>query len=454
MHMIVFRIFKAGLAGIRRNILCAIALLAAFGLIGEAAAQIRLPPVHLPVSPIGGLPDISSPLRNAELSVEARRLVSLRINRQRELARQYGDVLELDPAGALVLRGQLLAIAPSAEALAAIAAAGFRVVGERELAGLDIKVLILQPPPGLALAMALSRLRTLDPAGSYDYNHVYSDSGDVASAKNGTAANSQAIGHSPSPAPSPAPGSMIKLGLIDSGVDRAHPSLREASIQSWGCAGNRIGSAHGTAVASLMAGSVGKFHGVAPGATIYAADVYCGAPTGGAVDAIVDALAWMARERVAVINLSLVGPPNLTLERVLKVVSARGHIVVAAVGNDGPASPPLYPAAYAEVVAVTGVDARERVLPEACRGPHVAFAAPGNNMLAADNAGNLVEVRGTSFAAPIVAALLARSLPVPDRASADKALAALAQSAIDLGARGRDPVYGYGLVGMEYRNAP
>ena len=430
-----------------RRILFSIMLIAAPLLCGGADAQIRLPSVPLPTPPIGGLPEVRASIRNTEISVDTRMLTEVRITRQREQVRKYPDLLDLDQAGAMVVRGQLVAIGPSAEALAAIVTAGFLVDGKRELAGLETRVVILRPPPNLTLVAALARLREIDPAGAYDYNHIYTNSGNVtavqfAAATQRGSADGLALSSGP------------RIGLIDGGVDRSHPALRGTTINQWGCAGKAVTSAHGTAVASIMAGRTGKFQGVAPNATLYAADVYCGAPAGGAVDAIVDALAWMARERVAVINLSLVGPPNLTLESILKIISARGHIIVAAVGNDGPAAPPLYPAAYAEVIAVTAVDARQRVLPEACRGPHVAFAAPGGEMLAADHAGHLTEVRGTSFAAPIVAALLARELSAPDRPAAARVVAALAKSAIDLGASGRDPVYGYGLVGMACRNPP
>jgi hypothetical protein len=91
----------------------------------------------------------------------------------------------------------------------------------------------------------------------------------------------------------------------------------------------------------------------------------------------------MARERVPVVNLSLVGPPNTLLENVTRAMVARGYLLVAAVGNDGPAAKPLYPAAYPGVIGVTGVDERRRVLLEACRGPQVDFAAPGSAMVAA-----------------------------------------------------------------------
>ncbi len=168
------------------------------------------------------------------------------------------------------------------------------------------------------------------------------------------------------------------------------------------------------------------------GRELFAADVYCGLGTGGAVDAVVDAISWIARARVAVINVSLVGPPNTTLENVVKIAVARGFVIVAAVGNDGAAAPPLYPASYPGVIGVTGVDAREKVLLEACRGPQVDFAAPGaDSMAAAMLSPGFAAVRGTSFAAPIVAGLLAAQLSnrVP---RARRKPSQLAQQAVDL----------------------
>src|SRR5262249_25167687 len=116
-----------------------------------------------------------------------------------------------------------------------------------------------------------------------------------------------------------------KLGLIDSGVDAGHPVFKDVLIHPHGCSAP-VPEAHGTAVASLLVG---------PGGELYAADVYCGAPTGGAADAVAEAFSWLAHEHVPVINVSLVGPPNVTLETVVRLVVARGHLVVAAVGNDG-----------------------------------------------------------------------------------------------------------------------
>ncbi|MES2135488.1 MAG: S8 family serine peptidase [Pseudomonadota bacterium] len=88
--------------------------------------------------------------------------------------------------------------------------------------------------------------------------------------------------------------------------------------------------------------------------------------------------------------------------------SARGpgRPVVAAVGNDGPAAPPQYPASYPGVVAVTGVDAHGRALVEAGRATHLDFAAPGADMAAAVPGQGYAKVRGTSFASPLAAARL------------------------------------------------
>ena len=162
----------------------------------------------------------------------------------------------------------------------------------------------------------------------------------------------------------------------------------------------------------------------------------------------------MARSRVGVVNISLVGPPNATLERVVGAMVARGHLLVAAVGNDGPAAPPLYPASYPGVIGVSGVDRQGRPLPEAGRGPQVMFAAPGSQMVsAALGTPPYRQVRGTSFAAPLVAGLLAKALPRPDRAGAARAIAALAAQAV----HDKDTVsnaIGLGVIGAGLRTDP
>lgn len=415
-----------------------------------AQAQLRLP------GGLGNLPSvppINAPLPGAtrlpELVPADTNLQALRQRLVQGLLREQAARVEADPAGEPILRGELIVLAPSAALLAAAQAQGFRVLREWRTEPLDLRGVVLAPPAGLGTREGLERLRAIDPAVEVDFQHLYTRSGDIAP---GTAASAAGGGT----AGGAASGGARRVGLIDGGVDRTHPSLQAARVHAWGCDGAAVPSEHGTAIASLLVGHEGAFAGVLPSQTaLHAADVYCGQPVGGAVESVVQALAWMAREQVAVINVSLVGPPNRLLERAVRAMAARGHLVVAAVGNDGPAAPPLYPAAYPEVVGVTAVAPTRRVLPEAARGPHVAFAAPGSELAVAQAGSRGYAVaRGTSFAAPLVAGLLAAELAVPDVAGAQRALARVAERATDLGSRGRDPVFGWGLVAEQARNAP
>jgi subtilisin family serine protease len=193
--------------------------------------------------------------------------------------------------------------------------------------------------------------------------------------------------------------------MIDGGV-ASHPSLAGASIEQNGFAGSPQPTGHGTAVASLLVGNQGPFRGAATGAQLYVADVYGGNRAAGSASVIVRALGWLASKRPQVINISLVGPPNRLVQRAIQAVQSRGIEVVAAVGNDGPAAPPQFPASYPGVVAVTAVDASGRALPEAGKPTHLDFAAPGADMAAAFPGRGYAKVRGTSFAAPLAAARL------------------------------------------------
>jgi hypothetical protein len=446
-----------------------------------AEAQVALPNVRLPNVPGSGLPVTGLPLNGDRTlsglssDLDPRRLTDLRRLHLVDLIRKNPKEIETDPNGAPILRGEVVAFSPSDVALEKARAAGFTVVRERVLEGLDARVVVLKVPDGRATRRALRQLKGLDPEGAYDFNHLYADSGEVGGTGVGVGATRGAgsrgvesrsaggdlrlalragqdastgsgAGAGSGP-PDVSSGTGTKVGLIDGGVDTSHDVFRDIVIHQHGCSGTPVPEAHGTAVASLMIGRSSRFHGAAPGSELYAADVYCGLPTGGAVDAVAEAFSWLVREHVPVINVSLVGPPNVTLENVVRLVIARGYLVVAAVGNDGPAAPPLYPASYPDVVGVTAVDARERALLEACRGRQVKFAAPGADMSAANPAQSFAAVRGTSFASPIVAGLLAEAVREPDKTAAQRAVADLAARAVDLGAPGPDPVYGFGLVG-------
>lgn len=401
----------------------------------------RAPSVPAASLPFPAAPALPSPVRGLVGQTEVlagEALTALRGQQVQALIRDHADLIDVDDQGQAVVRGEVLILSPSPQSLAIARKAGFRVGSETRLDGLDLSTVTLGLPTGVSVREGVRRLKALDPEGQYDFNHIYLGAGAAPAVARGPAARGGGAG--------------VRIGLVDGGV-AAHPSLGPVEQRGFAPGGLKV-SAHGTAVASLMVGRGRGFRGAAPGARLLVADVYGGSPTGGSAALIAQALAWMARSKVAVINVSLVGPPNRTLEAAVAALVARGHLVVAAVGNDGPAAPPLYPAAYPGVVSVTGVDARRRVLPEAGRGGHVDFAAPGADMAAASSQGGYVALRGTSFAAPLVAGRLALELASPDRAAAANAMADLARQATDLGSRGPDPTYGRGLVAFDLRTSP
>lgn len=408
------------------------------GLSGAAAAQVLpsgLPPIGLPTLPVEpgralGVVDQTVPALERRAAQALVAPASLR-----DLVGRSRGALVADPQGYPAVAGEIVMLDPTPQSLARAEADGFVILRRERLEDLDLETVVLAPPRREPLARAVDRLRRLAPEAEVAFNHVHAPSGlsiETVDAGLATAAAGQRQNRA------------AALGLIDTGVDARHPAFVGMDIVQRGFSGATRPADHGTAVASLMVGRAGAFQGAAPGAGLRVADVYGGSAAGGSSTALARALAWLVGDGARVINVSLVGPRNALVERAVAQARARGVQIVAAVGNDGPAAPPLYPAAYAGVIAVAPVDRRDRILPEAGRGHHVDFVAPGSDMAAAAVNGRWVVVRGASFAAPLVAGLLARG-GSPE---------ALSRQALDLGAPGFDPVCGGGLIGADLRVAP
>lgn len=162
---------------------------------------------------------------------------------------------------------------------------------------------------------------------------------------------------------------------------------------------------HGTALAGLIAD-------VAPAAHLLAIEAFADDPgdpdTGVATTlSLARALDAAIDRKADVINLSIAGPRDPLIGRLVRQALSRGIVVVAAAGNDGPDAPPRYPAAYDGVIAVTATDPRDQPYAAGAQGTHVAVAAPGVEIRATVSEGVVGYVTGTSVAAAQVAGVAA-----------------------------------------------
>jgi hypothetical protein len=241
-----------------------------------------------------------------------------------------------------------------------------------------------------------------------------------------------------------ATGANIRIAVIDTAPDLKHPALKGVIAEMYDSMPDQPISDrdHGTSVSGLIAG-VGPLPGMAPGSTIYHARAFeSGRST---MEILLNSLDWAASKRVRIINMSFVGPKNGLLEQAIKGARGRGMILVAAAGNNGPDAPFGYPAAYKGVIAVTATDEKDRLMEQANRGAYVYVSAPGVNLVAPVGGGQDL-VTGTSFAAAIVTGAIANLLHENPERSAKWVEQALAKTSADLGPKGRDTDFGFGLI--------
>ncbi|HJS62337.1 MAG TPA: S8 family serine peptidase [Pseudolabrys sp.] len=211
-------------------------------------------------------------------------------------------------------------------------------------------------------------------------------------------------------------GDDVLVAVIDSKIDTKHPDLTGVVAEEYDVIGSPVvAHSHGTAMAGAIAAR-SKLVGVAPKVKLLAVRAFSG--SGESAESttfnILKSVDWAASKNARIINMSFAGPPDDLLREMLAKANARGIVLIAAVGNAGPRSPPLYPAADAGVIGVTATDVDDKLMPQANRGPQVAVAAPGVEILAVAPDGTYQVTSGTSIAAAHasgVAALLLASKP-------------------------------------------
>ncbi len=331
-------------------------------------------------------------------------------------------------------------------------AGGFTVIERAEIGSFGGEVLRLRIPAGTGLEAARDLVVAAAPQSLADFSHYYRS--EQAEACSGQHCAFIGLIDWPGTAGLPSGcGGSVTIGLIDTAINPDHAVFDGGRIEVVRLSDEALpesGKQHGTAVAALLAGAAGsRTPGLLPGAEVIAIDAFY---RGGRRDdrsgvyELLRALDMLSQRGVRVTNMSLAGPPNILLERLVQQLSADGMVIVAAAGNGGPKAAPAYPAAYADVIAVTAVDRSKRAYRRAGRGEHIDLAAPGVEVWTAASISGGRPKTGTSFAAPFVTAAVSLLKAANDNASASDILAALGRSAEDLGEPGKDPVFGWGLI--------
>ena len=278
-------------------------------------------------------------------------------------------------------------------------------------------------------------------------NYLFTLQGDEVKAEGDAAQYELAKLHLPQ-AHALAKGDNVLVAVIDSGIDATHPELTGAVVQSYDTLSPPMTPhKHGTAIAGLIAAH-GKLMGAAPAAHILAIRAFdgTGASAEGTTFNILKGLDWAVANGARVINMSFAGPPDPALHRSIVAAHKKGIVLVAAAGNAGPKSPPLYPAADPDVIAVTATDADDKLFPQSNRGRYIAVAAPGTQILVAIPDGGYEVSSGTSYSAAEVSGIVALMLAREDNLKPDKVRDILLATARDLGPKGRDVMFGAGLA--------
>ncbi|MCS6943888.1 MAG: S8 family serine peptidase [Sutterellaceae bacterium] len=321
-----------------------------------------------------------------------------------------------------------------------------RVVADIELPQLGLRLLELQADAGTVEAV-LPALRQAFPQVTFDLDALwFTQVTPTADEPVGRVYASRMLGLE-TPAPLARP---VRVAVLDGDLDES-VGLEAAVIARARFGEPEAGIEHGTAVACLLAcrtrsDGQRQFFGLAQGLALLHAAVLQHGPDGHArarTAAVLRGLDWALAQGAEIVNISLASAPNAVTERAIRAALPRLSALVAAAGNGGERGPPVYPAAISGVIAVSAVDAQSRPYQDGSRGPHLVLAAPGVDLwLPRSKRTPGGYVSGTSYAAPLAAAVIAQRLARGLPGDADS----MCRAALDLPPAGRDEITGCGLV--------
>lgn len=258
--------------------------------------------------------------------------------------------------------------------------------------------------------------------------------------------------------PSGNTGSGVKVAIIDTGIDRNHPDLAPNYKGGYDFVNKDSDpmddNGHGTHVSGTVAAAAdgANVKGVGPNISLYALKVLNKNGLGSYSD-IIAAIQWAVSNGMQVVSMSFGGSTRSTaLQSACDAAYNANVLLVAAAGNSGKSNGKGdtvdYPAVYSSVIAVAASDSNNVRASWSSTGTKVELTAPGVNVTSDKLGGGLIAYSGTSMATPHVsgcAALLIAS----GVTGAANVRTRLDSTATDLGAAGRDALYGFGLVNVQ-----
>jgi len=255
-------------------------------------------------------------------------------------------------------------------------------------------------------------------------------------------------------------GEGIRVAVLDTGIDYAHPDLKDAIEDMKDFSGSRSGpndtNGHGTHVSGTIAArenSSGVI-GAAPLAKILTGKVL-GDDGSGSDQSVAAGIRWAIQKKVDIISMSLGAPQySRLIHSAIKEAHKKGIFIITAAGNEGPSLDTVgYPARLPECLAVGAIDRNLKVTRFSSRGDTVDIVAPGDQILSTYPPKRHARLSGTSMATPLVSGVVALMLAkhkkvgggTPIKNNKDL-IEHLHKTAIDAGPQGFDPQYGYGII--------
>lgn len=246
----------------------------------------------------------------------------------------------------------------------------------------------------------------------------------------------------------------VVVAVIDTGVDATHPDLEGKVLDGWDSMnkdgkGTRDPNGHGTHIAGIIAATPDNgigVAGIAPGVKILPVRVLDSSGNGDDGELAIGII-WAVDNGADVLNISIGGAvPSELLEGSLDYALSRNVVVVVAAGNGAlNGNVPSYPGAYPQVLTVGAVDSSNKIAAYSSTGDYLDIVAPGSWIRSTWPQNSYQWSSGTSMATPFVAASAAILIAsTGERGS--QISSKLEMSAIDLGAAGKDSIYGFGLV--------